>query len=622
MFYATQIKSIDTNGVIDIQGKRLTFIGSLPVKVGDTVYTDGSVIFGNAPPKGSPVIFEQQIGIPILGEESFIGDSGGKELRGYFRARNGDYKKYSIAQDDWIVNSKKKFLHGENTISKSIVADSEATIIDAYIADNGDEFITTNGFYQSSKTLDLVHVAIEFKDSRTWGGEIGEFGNYTPYHTRWEIPRAVEHTLGVKTEEDENAETDKKQDVKIMKNWEDVSAISLVPYAQDAKKRALQCASELMEQSFEQDDIYPYLEFEGKEYNAYWQGNSKKKISTRPSAPIITHAEAYVLTSIYNETGINGTVFATACGYCFPYIKSRLKYSFNNRKFLREWKCVPFGVSCIYDMSVGKIEPIIFRHYGGIDSNVSVFGDDEDGWLVDYVYGPSHGTVASLTGERHIKILTTKQEDEQEDEKKMAIPLTPIGEHFFSMDKFGRLSFYDSKKKKLAEKIPVHDDFYHIEIGCGFFQPELYLYLLGNKADVKYKGYKSNGTVEEKTLGRVNGEVIVVIRNDAGEIIKQFTERVLTLDKMHPIDGYYIKKYNLESGETDSGDETDLNNDYTLEPLHFTPLFYQLKDGSYIYGVKGGKLYHQIKDNEPTLIGDGIKNFRLRELKNINKAKR
>ena len=57
MFYATKIKEVAGDKAVDEQGKVLSFIGYLPVEVGDTVFTDGTIIFGNATPKGSAMNF-------------------------------------------------------------------------------------------------------------------------------------------------------------------------------------------------------------------------------------------------------------------------------------------------------------------------------------------------------------------------------------------------------------------------------------------------------------------------------------------------------------------------------------------------------------------------------------
>lgn len=85
MFYRTQIKSVTTYGAIDMAGRPLSFIGYLPVKAGDWVYTDGTVIFGNVPPKGSAVTFsEVPSGVPVLGNEelaaTFLKAAGSKSI--------------------------------------------------------------------------------------------------------------------------------------------------------------------------------------------------------------------------------------------------------------------------------------------------------------------------------------------------------------------------------------------------------------------------------------------------------------------------------------------------------------------------------------------------------------
>jgi hypothetical protein len=141
MFYATQLKSVTSNGAVDVQGRSLTFIGYLQVKAGDTVYTDGKVVFGNAPPKGAPAIFDEPSGVPVLGDNYFLGeqDEQDDELRGYF-TKSGKYKSYQIAGDDWIVNDRKIFKHDEGD-----------NIIDAEIADDEDD--TEEGIYTVEKNI-------------------------------------------------------------------------------------------------------------------------------------------------------------------------------------------------------------------------------------------------------------------------------------------------------------------------------------------------------------------------------------------------------------------------------------------------------------------------------------
>lgn len=132
MFYATRIQSVGNGVAVDTSGKTLTFIGYLPVKAGDTVFTDGNVIFGNAPPKGDDAIFDERSGIPVLGDEYSLSTSDPKdELRGYFN-KSGKFKEYEIKGDEWIVNDKKIYAHDDDE------SDDESKIIDAEIAEDGE----------------------------------------------------------------------------------------------------------------------------------------------------------------------------------------------------------------------------------------------------------------------------------------------------------------------------------------------------------------------------------------------------------------------------------------------------------------------------------------------------
>lgn len=138
MFYKTQIKSVTDGAAFDVTGRRLSFVGYLPVKAGDTVFTDGRVIFGNAPPKGSPAVFDDvPSAIPVLA----VGTDN-NELRGYFDLR-GKFKKYKIKGVDWIVNAKKIYKH-----------DTDTNIIDAEIVHNeqGNEI----GVYTVEKVINEI----------------------------------------------------------------------------------------------------------------------------------------------------------------------------------------------------------------------------------------------------------------------------------------------------------------------------------------------------------------------------------------------------------------------------------------------------------------------------------
>ena len=75
--YKTRIRSLYPGGAIDSSGKKLSFIGNLPVEEGDEVWTDGTVIFGNEHIKGESFLTSADgTGIPVVAvknDEGFMG---------------------------------------------------------------------------------------------------------------------------------------------------------------------------------------------------------------------------------------------------------------------------------------------------------------------------------------------------------------------------------------------------------------------------------------------------------------------------------------------------------------------------------------------------------------------
>ena len=143
MFYKTQIQSVTNGGAVDVNGRSLRFIGYLPVKAGDIVFTDGNVIFGNAPPKGAPAVSDMPSGIPVLADYD---SSGANELRGYFTDR-GKYKPNKIKGDMWLVNDKKTYKHDTD----------DSNIIDAEIAADGSLYTVEKIDTQSGTDNDDVY---------------------------------------------------------------------------------------------------------------------------------------------------------------------------------------------------------------------------------------------------------------------------------------------------------------------------------------------------------------------------------------------------------------------------------------------------------------------------------
>lgn len=607
MFYATQIKSLAGDFAIDTQGRSLQFIGYLPVSEGDWVYTDGKIIFGNAPPKDAPLIVDEQSGIPVLGDK----DSVGNTLRGYFDMR-GKYKKYTVAQDNWIVNSKKKFNHGEEYFN-------DIKVIDAEIIENGDKFVVTGGIYHDSRTLNTARVKCLVGDMALYS--IG-WSELPVVHNRF--AGFFQQLLG------SNDFPNWKEYAQIFRNDSVDETLDLQPYAEDIEARALVAAQKIMEHDYTKEDVeandlrtilvdvdnagtaYEYNYYETYSYLPVEQfiKNFSSRLTSdmakygydtkgvidgepppSPDKPFIAYTTAYILSCNVGDNGFDGIVFATTYGYCFPHIKPRfVKAKFSSPSFchLYEWKCTPFGVSCLYRINSDEIKPIACRNFGGIDSDLIVIKDD-----AAVLWNVTNGTalpksIMTVKDTRHITLLSGLLSTELDEQF-----LLPVGQGFYRMDKFGRLSFFDSKRQSVAVNIPVHEDFCHIEILHGEYDSSGFNADFNDKPLLNCKIYRSNGNVTE---------TVIYIADDDNTFVS--TEQGFHIDSLAPVDGYYI----LANG--------------ILEPLQFTPLFYQFKNGTFLFGVKGGKLYYKDKDGEISLVGDGLKNFRLRELKNLSKAKK
>lgn len=586
MFYTTTIKSVGNTGVIDAQGRRLNFIGYLPVKEGDTVYTDGRFIFGNAPPKGSPAIFDEPSGIPVLGDEYSLSDSDPKdELRGYFTT-NGKYKKYRIAGDDWITNDKKTYAH-----DGSFEDVDDENIIDAEVID-GDDFIIKKGVYKKGEKYSLNYSMLPIIDKCV-------FYFNPPYSA---VTRYGKLTSPIGSENFQNEQIP----VKVLKNNSKETEIDLEIFAKDIEERALLCAEAIMKKSYVSPDNTPsyFPEF----------------LIQQEISPTIVYTTAHVQTiNVTESEHESGTVFAVSYGYCSPEIEPRIiiKAPSNGvTRRLGERKLVLFGCSCLYKFSTEHIENfevINFHDFGGLDTDILSYGarateinmklDINSFWDGHY---NRNVRVSSLPEVVHLELKSRLMEIDRRNEV-----FLPVGNGFYQMDKFGRLTFFDSKKTKVAENIPVNDNFFYFEFGAGKFMTEFYCPLVFNKPSmIDYKIYTPDGNVEEKTLllvdssilhGRINSAPYMPdgIHHNYNNDITYYDEAISP-----PVDGYYV--------EQDNG---------SLEPLNFTPLFHQFKNGYCLCGVRGGKLYLVTKDGIE-IVGDGVKNFRLRELKKISKAKK
>lgn len=152
MYYQTTIKKILPDYVIDAQGKQLQLIGNKFCKVGDKVWTDGKIIFGHTPIRGTPLIMPNvESGIPVVADEI----TENKYTCGYF-TNAGNFKRKQIAEDTWTTNAKKLYKHGKN--DEVIDAEIDSDEVGIYTATS-----TNGGVYFSVGEEEIISSDVTVK---------------------------------------------------------------------------------------------------------------------------------------------------------------------------------------------------------------------------------------------------------------------------------------------------------------------------------------------------------------------------------------------------------------------------------------------------------------------------
>lgn len=302
MFYATKIKEVSGDKAIDEKGRILSFIGYLPVTAGDMVFTDGNVIFGNAKVKGYSVVDDENIAIPVLATES---NQTKEEMRGYF-TNDGRYKNFAINQDDWIINSKNAFKHGEREMNGQ-------KIIEVEFSEDGDLWAVTDGEYRDCKTITFdnhMYTIDRTKDvNESDDDDDHEIENYEDlsdlglthaYCTRLTVKTHIgaEITLGASNDSVNNPVTIYKGDTVS-------STVNLRPYAEMAKAKALENRDKIMAKSANPDT----------------SGAVNFIKQFKPPESFVASTWARVLSFKINKKGDWDAIIMTgAYGYCFPYL--------------------------------------------------------------------------------------------------------------------------------------------------------------------------------------------------------------------------------------------------------------------------------------------------------------
>ncbi len=293
MFYQTTVKSVTAGGVVDVQGKSLSLIGNKFVRAGDLIWTDGNVVFGHTPVRGGGIMFNEPSGIPVLSAD---------DLRGYINNR-GMFKKFNVAQDDWLANSKNFFAHGNETFNGE-------NVIDAEVSESGDVFIVTDGFYRKCQTVNyhnhLYYLVMRRAVEKNSAGEIIFSSDHQFVYDVAPIA-GQQITLGANA-----ADIDKP--VIIYKNDEIFIEIPLGEFAQKAIDECWRCNDELLAQSADISTPTTLPQQQGAPANFIQQ-------PPPPSDSFIALAYSRVETFHVDQSGNwDAIISAAAYGHCFLYI--------------------------------------------------------------------------------------------------------------------------------------------------------------------------------------------------------------------------------------------------------------------------------------------------------------
>lgn len=643
-YYTTQIKSVGAGTAVDVQGKTLRFIGNLPCQTGDTVWTDGKVIFGNMTRHDTPMLDGAPSGIPVVADEI----NGNSNMKcGYFKL-SGAFKYKQIAEDSWVTNSDKKYAHGDGTFNG-------ARIIDAEISDNGGLYVVTDGIYRECNFITyknhlfrLLHYFVR--------GEPTAYGSIT----RIASYEGDDVQLGV------NAE-DKDISVGIFKDDEKITEVSLKPFAEIAAEKSLAVRNAIMARSeniagcvnfFQQPQppesfvamsyarvlafkispkgdwdalisasaygfCFPYLVLDGSvlepTFNSYYGASktfSEKLVECLDAIEQSIFTDRYYpFLNVEKYPQFSGTIEYN--GVYTPeyqtYIENKIAYYIPLIRFKHlEWYVVAFGASLQFRVHNGEIVDTVVEHtFGGNNVYITSSWNEEKRTRNERVSPSQIYTAATYltdvfclednlietdwsfpinknfylkgTGYKITGIV-----DRSGTAVSSSIPPFYQGDLFVSVSPFSVSNYIDAKAKELAKKIAAETGY---DDELNFIWHRLIVLPAPH-----FTRYRDNAVLAKN-----------LIYQPAALL------NLIELWSYMLVDGIYDAKTPPDSD--DERDGFDRDGYYRLNPSLAT-----LCKDKFLFGNYGGELFAY--DNGWHQTGNGLRNFRLRKMKNVNKARK
>ena len=643
MYYQTKLKSVGNGGAIDVQGKRLSFISNLPVQAGDTVWTDGKVIFGHVSIQDTPLIpIAANSGIPVLDEDT---------LCGYIKM-NGNYKEYDIEQDDWIVNTDKTYKHGIEEYNGVKVIDAEINDDDG----NEDLYTVTEGFYfknQAKIYKNPLHTGkytytSEYPPGSAVVGKMPPFnvlGKFIPHDgEELTLGAGVTDTDITISYEGEKvtvvSENEKNDSVIFYKNEQPFKVANLKPYAELAAQKAIEIKNKIMEKSNKNENAINYMKL--------------------PEPPKDFVASLYARISALNikKNGDWDAIISTsAYGYCFPYLTydvSIFPASFPNfedkvfsealEECMRNFDIIVFTENSYPELNIEKYPDFVgtkkdengnwtaaykqyvldkveyylplakFKYYYWYPQMFCSFlilkvhnGEIED-TIQSAIGGGS--AISANTISWNERITTTNASyafiiKSEQNKKKYNFPIDD--QYYFMADGLKIEEIYRSEKN---EKIVNVSENTNLELHDNYYEANFILPL---------QTYTTVDNIAQSLADNLNHSLAAIWGRSIHKIRLHY-KFISPVNEEEIYDKYPKKgEYSYLNAWFQKGDDedTDLNH-----ALNFNHCFCELRGGAYLIGIHGGKLLKVDSNGNIEIIADKLKNFRLRKLKNMAKAKK
>lgn len=612
MFYQTKLRNVNGASATDVNGKHLKFVGFNPAQAGDTVWTDGKVIFGHIPCRSTPVL-DTLNGIPVLGNK----------LRGYFK-KNGKFKNYQTAEDDWIINGSSIFKHGSKNIDGQKVIDADIFAD----AQGKSSYIVTDGFYRKNHCVKYNHHM--FRKIHSTAADV--IDSSIAYSVCMQVLPLVgeEITLGVDS-------PDLNQSIKIFKGDSLIREISLQPYADFITEKCWTAEPKIMANS------------QNNNVNYHQQ-------PPPPSDSFIASTYARPISFRISQNGDwDAIIFASSYGYCFPYVVSNgsvLEATFNSN----------VGASTSFSESLisctNNIERSIFNYnshpflqiekYPKFTGDKKVDGEYTDAYityiedkiayyipLVRFQFSDWHTvhfgasaflrvtngeiiSVMNLQIRGGTRIVIFEDWDEQQKvwfkaDYRFNIPTEslendwdfPIEDGFYFKGRGNNIqAICDAENNVIA-------DFAEIglyEIGTYFKTSSTEEYI--DHTDSTAEDYMRKLNLSSLGLIWMHDVVDISYYTNEGDFFRS------------TIQTYFNKRYPNLQNATDYYLLDNCFDAYSNDGFfRFNPCIAPLTNGNYLIGIHEGELFLK-QDNQWIKKADNLKNFRLRHLKNISKAKK